>query len=134
MFSKSTRGKPPRRSLSIIEQSVTGHPTSPLTMPVLSSILSVTFPDFNIHLFCIPFLAWSGLPQLKPVQPLIWLQRAPQSCHVSMFLMVIKDAPPRRFLSIIEQSVSMTGLGGGHPTSPLTMSALSSILSVTLPD
>ena len=53
MFSKSIRDEPPFKSFPIIEQLVkktgvgVGHSASPLTMPELSTTLSVTFPDFK---------------------------------------------------------------------------------------
>ena len=57
----------------------------------------------------------------------------PQSCHDSTFTMSLRDAPPNRSLSIIEQSVVMTWVGVGHPTSPLSTPGLSATMSVTAP-
>ena len=57
----------------------------------------------------------------------------PQSCHESTFTISNSCAPPNRSLSIIEQSVAMTWVGVGHPTSPLSTPGLSVTVSVTAP-
>ena len=56
----------------------------------------------------------------------------PQSCHDLTFSKS-NSFTPFRSLSIIAQSVAMTGVGVGHPTSPLSTPRLSVTMSVTAP-
>ena len=57
----------------------------------------------------------------------------PQSCHDLTFSKSSSFAPSFRSISIIAQSVAMTWVGVGHPTSPLSTPGLSVTMSVTAP-